>query len=514
MNSLLALLLVTGSNTHYVDTSLDFDGELLSWSLQDIDGDERRELIVALRHSEGERELHVHRITDAGVELTPSHTVSVLADVVAWSCADVREEAGRELIFLTGGGAWSYSLTHPGYRDNVRALARAELVYDVPDFGSLPFFGYVVPGAERDAILLPGRGGYSLWGPPEDPDAAAAYIKLAEIEVDLEGDARQPSDREHGADEREKDGEVSIRFGLLQASPFMSDDLEQEASLLSSSQRYQAPALVDVDGRAGLDLVVRGTAELALHLSEGGQIPALPTRTETLPEALRDGDVSLRLVDLDADGDLDLLAHVVEDSQGLENRRHQLLLYTNDGSRIVREKPDQVLRFEAGVLVVEVVDVDGDGLPDLSLRKLELPSFLSAVGGLSFTFSHLVYLRTGRGFSRKPALKEETVFDEDSVVDIIANRELVLDCDGDGIADLVEVDARGRVTIRRLKREKSFLGGVTWSLEAAPWKRFDAGGSIESLSVEDINGDGLGDVFSASSDRLTILVSGRAGAAR
>lgn len=505
MNCLLVALCALGAETHYVDTSLDFDGELLSWTLQNVEAGERRELIVALRLAGGERELRVHRITDAGVDLVPRHTIPVLADIVAWSCADVRKEAGRELILLTGSGAWSYSLTLPGYRENVSALVRSELVYDTPDPSSLPYYGYVVPGAERDAILLPGRDGYSLWGAGED----GAYVSLAAIEVD----PSEPSD-ERGRDRADSDGGTSIEIGMPEDSPFLAPDLERESMLLSDARRYRAPALVDVDGRAGLDLVVLGDTDLAIYLGHHGRLPARPTRVESLPESLRGEDVTMRLVDLDADGDLDLLAHIADQPDDLKNGRHQLLMYNNDGSRLVAQRPDQVLRFEAAVLMVEVVDVDGDGLPDLSLRKLLLPSFLSAVGGLDFTFSQLVYLREGRSFARKPILKEETVFDEESVADVVANRELVMDCDGDGVADVVEVDIGGHVTIRRLRREKSFFGGTTWSLDSGPWKRFDAGGSIESLSVEDINGDGLGDVFSGSPERLTVLVSRRAGAGR
>jgi len=506
--SLLAAFCALGASTHYVDTSLDFDGELLSWTLQDVEADDRRELIVALCREQGERELRVYRVTDEGVDLVPRHTIPILADIVAWSCADVRAEAGRELIFLTGSGAWSYSLTHSGYRDNVRALAKSELVYDISDPSSLPYYDYVVPGAERDTVLLPGRSGFSLWGPSEAPDAGQDYARLSQVDVEASTDSAPMSGDRRSRSEREGEGEAS--FELEQATPFLVDDLERESALLSNARHYRAPALVDVDGNGGLDLVVCGKEDLALYLDQDGRIPSEPTRIEALPESLQGEDVALQLVDLDADGDLDLLAHIKDDQDDLKNGRHQLLLYSNDGARIVSEKPDQVLRFEAAVMVVGVADIDGNGLPDLALRKLELPSFLSAVGGLNFKFSHLVYLGGAQGFERKPVLKEETIFDEESIVDVIANRELTMDCDGDGIADLVELDVRGHVTIRRLHRKKSFFGGVTWSLEAGPWKRFDAGGSIESLAVEDANGDGLGDVFSASTDRLTILISRRA----
>ncbi len=54
MNCLLVALCALGAEAHYVDTSLDFDGELLSWTLQDVEADERRELIVAVHSAIGE----------------------------------------------------------------------------------------------------------------------------------------------------------------------------------------------------------------------------------------------------------------------------------------------------------------------------------------------------------------------------------------------------------------------------------------------------------------------------
>ena len=40
-----------------------------------------------------------------------------------------------------------------------------------------------------------------------------------------------------------------------------------------------------------------------------------------------------------------------------------------------------------------------------------------------------------------------------------------MDCSGDGIADLVEVDLAGNLAVRRLRKESSFFGGDTWKLD-------------------------------------------------
>ena len=119
-----------------------------------------------------------------------------------------------------------------------------------------------------------------------------------------------------------------------------------------------------------------------------------------------------------------------------------------------------------------------------------------------------------RKAAQRRKASQDGFYDEETIVELVANRNLTMDCDGDGLADLVEVDLDGRVGIRRLRRSSSFFGGTSWSLERSHWKRFETGGSIRSLDVRDLNGDGLGDVVSAGERRLTILLSVRPGGRR
>ena len=496
------------AESFFVDTSLDLSGELLSWHFVDLVGDARLELAVAVLLDTGEREVSVYAQGPDGLEREPLHTLPVLDDVLAWTAADVRTEPGRELVWLTKNGAWSYSLTLEGYRGNVQRLVEAELIYDVADARSLPYYPYVLPReAGLDSILLPERDSYAVWGPSQEAHDGTAFERAAVFAASAWSDVDDESEREKRRRGRGPGGSVSIQFNSLRAGPFVARNLERSSTLLANARRYRAPALVDLDGDGDLDLVRKTEEALLVHIADEGQLSDEPSQAEALVGDLAEDGATLRLVDLDGDRDLDLLVHWSEDSEGFENQVHRLLFYLNDGGRLLGEKPSQSMRFEAGALIVQVADVDADGRPDLVLRKLELPSLLGTMTGLEFRFSYLLFLGEKRGFARKPALKSEKVFDEESITEVIANRALRLDCDGDGIADLVEVDVNGYIAVRRLKRESSFFGGTSWSLEAAPWKRFDAGGSIESLAVEDLDGDGLADIVSASDRRLTMLFS-------
>lgn len=522
MRAPLVLLLLAASflpttggeqETYYVDASIEPQGQMLSWTFVDMEEDGTLELVLAVRTNDGERELHLHRMRADRVEPEPYLRVRVFPDVLAWTVADVREEPGRELIFLTRSAAISYSTTLDGYRDNASVLVREEMIFDLPDPRTLPYYDYVIHGKTGDALLLPGRDGYSLWGPPDDEGVYALQADfrrggVAVIEATAPRSTSRGSRIRIGSDPGDLTG------------PFSGENASGDAALLSDSRHYRAPALVDVNADGFVDLLALSDERLAVHLGSASGLPAEPTRLETLPEYLRgdDEDLELTLVDVDGDGDLDLVAKIEEDSGTFENGTVRVLVLTHDGNRLLPDRPDQVLRFKAAELRLSIADVDADGRPDLVIRKLELPSMLELVTGLKFTFTHLIYLGEPLGerrrFAKNATMRQEEVYDEETVFELVANRNLTMDCDGDGLADLVEVDLDGNVGIRRLRRTSSFFGGTSWSLERAHWKRFETGGSIRSLTVRDLNGDGLGDVVSAGERRLTILLSLRPGARR
>jgi hypothetical protein len=497
------------NDSFYVDASLEPTGKLLGW--QAVDGlpgalaPLARDLVLAVRTAEG-RELRVHALRSDGIDPTPRHTVPMLKDVIAWGVADVRAEEGKELLLLTQGGAWSYSLLKEGYRGNAAALAKTELIYDLPNPHRLPYWAFVLPGPEgksQDRVLLPGREGYAIWSEsPTEPGVwKAGPLFTASAPTEVRKDEDQPSDED-------SDNSVDIDLVLAgNASPFLDHKENEGADLLHDSLAYRAPAMLDVDGDGRLDLLAWTAEGLAMH-SAGADEPGW---VRPLPEYLNPEDTSrdLTLADLDGDGDLDVLAKLTEESSGLEDSAVRLLILLQEKGRFFPSKPNQVLRFNAAEMRTQVTDVNGDGRPDLVIRKFELPSLLESVSGLEFTFTHLVYFGNKRGFERKPAVKNVEVYDEDSVAGAIANYKLVRDCDGDGNADLVALDLEGRLSVRRVTKKSSFFGGDSWSMDEAPWKLFDTRGAIKSLSVPDLNGDGLGDLVSLGSKRLTVYLSQR-----
>jgi len=508
----LGLAAAPANDANFVDASLVFDGELLGFEFVDVDARGGRELLVTLLGADGRRRLQVHAANARGFDARPLHTVEMLEDVIAFGVADVRAEAGRELVLLTRSGAYSYSLTKDGYRGNVARLVDAPLLFDVPDPRELPYWPYVLYAPGGDRVLLPERDGFAIFGPRAGatPDGEAAYTRASRFErlddalPDVSGGA---ATRERG------EGSVSITFG--DDGPLLRD-LERSDALLRASKGYAAPALADVDGDGTLDLVRLEAQGLAVHLGRAGRWAAEPDRREAFPDYLQVNDedeaLRLRLADLDGDGRPDLLGTIERESGGFEDSDVRVLLLLNDGRRMLPDAPSQVLRFSAGSLSIDVVDANADGRPDLALRTFHLPSLVETVTGLEFRLTYLLFLgekARGRVVERKPVLRQTRTFDENGVTEVIKAREFALDLSGDGRPDLVEVDLSGNITIRRLELESGFFSGDTWEFEETPWKAFEVRGDVRGLVVEDLNGDGLGDIASRGEDGVTLLMSRR-----
>jgi len=510
-----ACALVVSQESHYVDVSLPVEGALLAAEFVDVDLDGRDEVVLAVRTPGGTRELRIHDVTPEAVSRTPRRTIRVLEDVIAWTFADVRQEPGRELVLLTRGGAFAMDPNVEQLRGNIRRLIDTPLLYDVPNPLALPYWAYVVPTGRREELLLPDRNGFALYSAGATPEAD--WVRRAAWPAGGGAVAADPDDSEARRRELERDRqrnearfEVTVGDGLL---PFLGEP--SATTLASDGRSMRAPALVDIDGDGRRDLLLLIENQLRVHLAGPEGIPAAPTRTEELPEYLRRGDrpSSLRLVDLDGDGRLDVLASWNAELEGFENVEWRVFVLLSTRDRLFPAEPNQVLRFEAAGVRLDVGAIDGDKRPDLVVRTFVLPSKLAAATGLVFEHAHLLYRGEKGGFERKPTLRQAHTFDENGVREVLANRRMVIDCSGDGLGDLVEVGIDGKIVVKRLRKESGFFSATKWLLDDAPWKSYATRGSVLSLEVRDLNGDGLGDIVSRGESGLTVLLS-KKGSAR
>jgi hypothetical protein len=510
------------ADADFVHLSLPVDGAISEARFADLDGDGRLDLVLSLLPpaAGSRRELRIYpQGADGYFPTTPAHTVKVPDDAITCAIADVRPEPGRELVFLTRSGAFSYSPTHPGLKDNIRRLATLDLLYQVPSSGALNFWSYVLEAQGGDLLMLPGGGDVTLWGPRTAPKAEGESDDYA-LRTDWgAADLGQIfSAKSPGALAVTRGGvRVQVASGDSDGL-FLSDALAVFAAMLEANARYRAPALVDVDGDGRKDVLVLRDDGLHVHLAGADGFSAEPTRIEPLPEWLDkdDADLNLRLADIDHDGDVDLVARSKPAQHKLDSVTFTYFVLLNDGQRLVPEQPSQVLRFDGTGTDSELTDVDGDGRLDLVVTKYVLPSLTDLVTGFRLERGAYVFLGKARGpepFERKAAMRDEQVFTMESLQDALVARHIPGDLSGDGVADLVEVDLTGRVAVRRIHHEAGAFGGGSWELDDGAWKRFDLGSDLARLQLQDVNGDGLTDIGNPRAGSYELVLS-RKGSAR
>ena len=234
----------------------------------------------------------------------------------------------------------------------------------------------------------------------------------------------------------DRDGDQDLLFGGDTVSHLMINDGrgrfrdDSVRRLPPVYMRTQDVAVGDVDGDGDLDFVFGNEDRNRVFLNDGSGV--FTVRTDGIepasePEETRDAD----LVDLDADGDLDLV--LANARIWNQNARAPSRILLNDGRGRFLRQPDEAWPRERAdqTVTVAAADLTGDGLPELISGTVEDLSGRSPRGALRVWRN----LDGGRFAEMTEEIMPEGVLA--NMFDIAAT-----DFDGDGKPD-VFVAARG-----------------------------------------------------------------------
>ena len=412
MNMLLALLVAAAAPGRFRIEPLEVAGDVFAVVPADLDGDGRKDLLAAFTTGVPpyqKRFLAVFWNREGVFAPRPDLVLPVADDeICAFDVGAVEGGRGDSLLFLTPRGVSAVSF--PGrVAGPQRTLVEQPTLFHQPIPGELPRVHLVhdIAGRGSHDLLVPGLGLLWIWkrGP-------AGYAKAAQVEVDMDAGMR-------GGGRRSARGSGSIPpIGVTYGFPALH--------------------LADTDGDGLLDILATQEDRVAIY-RQGPGMTFHPQPDYTRDFGVRSqeehrekqSNASVLVADLDGDGIADLVVRKQVFEGIASATSSSFVFFGKKGGGYARE-PSQVLKSEGvGPLEVQLLDVTGDGHPDLIVPSMSF-GVLAFVRVLTTKTVKVV-------FQVFPFLPKERRFADEP----LAERELKFRLSLSGDADLQAVDFSG-----------------------------------------------------------------------
>jgi hypothetical protein len=324
--------------------SLGGEGRSVAVEIADLDGDGGADLVALVTHGvppDERRTLELRFGREAG-ELPDAPDLRVPLPVAAgaYDLGELDARPGQELLLLHAEGVTALSLAgrEPRWQTVHAPIATAAPVADERGLDRLRLLrAELGPGR----LLVPGLGTSAVL------DASGEVLGVP------------------------RTGARGNYFVPPRPGPLVG---ENEVELYFDVPRLD---LADVDGDGRADLIATGRHELRVFLQRAdGRFPADPDRRDPLrlldeeDHVRNSGGVRVDARDQDGDGRADLL--VTHAGGGLLRATTRTRLHRNRDGRWNLAAPDQVFERTGGVELDELLDLDGDGRPELLRAFLPL----------------------------------------------------------------------------------------------------------------------------------------------
>ena len=464
----LLLLAAAAIAPRFHPEALAVDGDVFSVVPADLDGDGEKDLLAA--YTTGlppyqRRFLAIFWNRKGVFAPRPDLTLTVAEEE---ACAfDVQKVGGTsdELLLVTPRG-----VTAQAFRGRVagpvRRLVEQATLFHQPIPGELPRVHLVhdLSGKGSQDLLVPSLGSLGVWR-----RSGLVYEKAADLEVDMEVSG---GGRRSGA---------------------------RTASSPAIDVRYSFPALniADSDGDGLLDIIATQEDRVAIYRQGKGLVfhpqPDL-TRDFSVRTAEdhreRSSNASVLVADLDGDGVADLVIRK-QVFQGVASAASTDYVFFGKKGGGYAKEPAQAIKSEGvGLLQIQLVDLTGDGHPDLVVPSTTFGVFalirILTAKTAKVNFLVFPFLPKARRFAAEPAAERELKFklslSGDSDLQAVS---FTADVTGDGRPDLVFGSSEDELDIFPA------AAGGAFADEAAETVPVRAMGAIEAV---DLDGKGRSDL--------------------
>jgi len=315
---------------------LEIKGKLGGVAYEDLDGDGRLDVLVVRA-----RELLLYFQEPTGFRGTPHQVLQIDPRAVIFDTVDTNGDGRRELGYLAADGFYCYHLKGRKYETKPQLWTKADPLTRRPSRGEIRRKDLCrdLNGDGLEDLLIPESTGLAL-----------------HINSKSGLGPRQPL--------------------FVPPSASVSAGSDQLSSRLTAVYWYSNPAVIDFNRDRKVDLLLPVDDQLRVFpQSAGGHFPPVPAARVTIPnqKLLKAGErpgfdldltMPLKLVDLDRDGYVDLVSTHV--GQGLT----RLFMGSKEGAKAL-VKPSQTIRAQGVTFLSFTLDVDGDGLEDLIIPRMD-----------------------------------------------------------------------------------------------------------------------------------------------
>jgi hypothetical protein len=250
-----------------------------------------------------------------------------------------------------------------------------------------------------------------------------------------------------------------------------------------------APFFLDWDADRDLDVIAQTSHQLLVWKQDRGSFASAPDVSLTLPVAADrsrqlDASYSSHAVDLDGDRRADCV--VFAGDQRSEDVRTQGLFFVQNAKSTAAPlfgdegRPRDVLVFAGFVASPSFRDVDGDGLPDLTLRTVrpDLIDQLRSATSQSIEADLFVYRNVKGTLPRQPDLVWHHAI---PIKNFELSSEFLADLNGDGINELFVRDDPKELRVLLVRKGK---GNALTVFDRALWKLdIDEDATVEAVPV-------------------------------